>query len=65
MKRMTATRDHEDYRRILHLSAKPEWAQVWHAWTVIIPRRALTGELVWGSVLRRHDGRRWIYKGLR
>lgn len=36
--------------------------QLWHVWTVTIPRRAINGELVWGTVLRRHDGDRWIYK---
>ena len=36
--------------------------QLWHIWTVTIPRRAIDGRLVWGTVLRRHDGDRWIYK---
>jgi hypothetical protein len=31
-------------------------------WTVIIPRRSITGRLVRGRVWRRHDGRRWQYK---
>jgi hypothetical protein len=43
-------------------SPYPEWAQVWHLWTVIIPRRAISGQLVYGKVWRRHDGRGWIYK---
>jgi hypothetical protein len=38
------------------------WAEVWHLWTVIIPRRSITGRLVYGRVWRRHDGRHWIYK---
>ncbi len=38
------------------------WAEVWHPWKVIIPRRSITGRLVRGQVWRRHDGRRWIYK---
>jgi len=38
------------------------WAEVWHLWKVIIPRRSITGRLVRGQVWRRHDGRRWIYK---
>jgi hypothetical protein len=46
------------------LSSKPAWAEVWHLWTVIIPRRSITGRLVYGRVWRRHDGRRWIYKKL-
>jgi hypothetical protein len=46
------------------LSSKSAWAEVWHLWTVIIPRRSITGRLVYGRVWRRHDGRRWIYKKL-
>jgi hypothetical protein len=38
------------------------WAEVWHLWTVIIPRRSITGRLLWGRVWRRHNGRHWIYK---
>ena len=34
----------------------------WHLYTVIIPRRTITGRLVRGKVWRRHDGRRWLYK---
>jgi hypothetical protein len=34
----------------------------WHLWTVIIPRRTITGRLVHGRVWRRHDGRHWQYK---
>ena len=41
---------------------KAAWAGVWHLWTVILPRRSITGRLVFGMVWRRHDGRRWIYK---
>ena len=48
--------------RILGLSPKPAWAEVWHLWTVIVPRRSITGRLLTGQVWRRHDGRRWIYK---
>jgi hypothetical protein len=36
--------------------------QVWHIWTVTIPRRTITGRLVWGTVWRRRDNGRWIYK---
>jgi hypothetical protein len=46
----------------LSLSPKPAWAEVWHLWTVIMPRRSITGHLLTGQVWRRHDGRRWIYK---
>ena len=38
------------------------WADVWHLWTVMIPRRSITDGLLWGKVWRRHDGRHWIYK---
>jgi len=48
--------------RILGLSPKPAWAEVWHFWNVIIPRRSINGRLVMGQVWRRYDGRRWIYK---
>jgi hypothetical protein len=44
--------------------SKPEWATAWHVWTVVVPRRTITGRLTWGRVLRRHDGLRWIYKKL-
>ena len=48
--------------RILSRSPMPAWAEVWHLWKLIIPRRSITGRLVTGQVWRRHDGRRWIYK---
>jgi hypothetical protein len=43
-------------------SAKPAGAEFWHLWTVFSPRRSITGRLIWGRVLRRHDGHRWQYK---
>jgi hypothetical protein len=51
-----------DSRRLLNLASKPGWAETWHLWTVMMPRRSITGRLVYGRVWRRHDGRRWIYK---
>jgi hypothetical protein len=48
--------------QLLGLSPKPAWAEVWHLWRVILPKRSITGRLVTGQVWRRHDGRRWIYK---
>jgi hypothetical protein len=45
-------------------SAKPAGAEFWHLWTVWVPRRSITGKLLWGRVWRRHDGRRWVYKRL-
>jgi hypothetical protein len=44
------------------LQPRAAWAEVWHLWTVIIPRRSITGRLLCGRVWRRHDGRHWIYK---
>jgi hypothetical protein len=38
--------------------------ELWHIWTVFIPRRSIAGRLVWGRVWRRFDGRRWVYKRL-
>jgi hypothetical protein len=35
---------------------KPAAAELWHLWTVIFPRRSITGRLVRGRVWRRHDG---------
>ena len=57
---MTA-KNHAHFQ-MLGLSAKPAGTQTWHLWTVIIPRRSITGRRVFGKVWRRHDGRRWIYK---
>jgi len=48
--------------RLLSLSPKPAWSEVWHLWKIIIPRRSITGRLLTGQVWRRYDGRRWIYK---
>ena len=45
-------------------SRKPAGAEFWHIWTVYFPRRSITGKLLRGRVWRRHDGRRWVYKGL-
>jgi len=38
------------------------WAEAWHLWKIIIPRRSIAGRLVWGTVWRRNLGGRWIYK---
>jgi len=40
----------------------PPATTAWHLYTVIIPRRTITGRLVRGKVWRRHDGRHWLYK---
>jgi hypothetical protein len=42
----------------------PAWTRIWHVWWVTVPRRSITGRLVRGQVMRRHDGRSWIYKKL-
>jgi hypothetical protein len=34
----------------------------WHLWTVIIPRRSISGKLVSGQVWRRRHGAKWDYK---
>lgn len=44
------------------LESKAARTEVWHLWTVIMPRRSITGRLVHGRVWRRHNGRHWIYK---
>jgi len=41
---------------------RSSWAEIWHLWTVLMPRRSINGQLVVGKVWRRHDGRQWIYK---
>jgi len=47
---------------LLDLSSPRAWAEAWHPWTVIVPRRSITGRLVSGKVWRRYSGRHWIYK---
>ena len=46
----------------LSSGAGSSWSEVWHLWTVVIPKRSITGRLVYGKVWRRHDGKSWIYK---
>jgi hypothetical protein len=55
---MIGSHDHVDRSQ----QPRSAWEEVWHMWTVIIPRRSITGRLVYGRVWRRHDGRHWIYK---
>jgi len=52
----------QDFEQNEGTQSKPAWVGVWHLWTVVIPRRSIAGRLVYGKVLRRHDGRRWTYK---
>lgn len=44
------------------VNPQSSWTEIWHLWTVIVPRRSINGQLVYGKVWRRHDGRDWIYK---
>jgi hypothetical protein len=50
------------YAKLIGLRPRPAWAEEWHLWKVVLPRRTITGRLVYGKVWRRHDGRHWIYK---
>ena len=38
------------------------YEEIWHPWRVFVPRRSITERLVWGTVLRRRDNDRWIYR---
>jgi hypothetical protein len=44
------------------LNPRSNWAEIWHLWAVIVPRRSINRQLVYGKVWRRHDGRQWIYQ---
>jgi len=55
-----ATKQHA--LRMLAPKQRPPYEEAWHLWSVLLPRRSITGRLVWGTVLRRRDDRRWIYK---
>ncbi len=50
------------FTRFLNSQKVPAQSELWHPWNVMIPRRTITGRLVWGTVWRRRDGRHWIYK---
>jgi hypothetical protein len=51
-----------DVLRILYPKQRLTRNEDWHVWPVTIPRRSITGWLVWGTVWRRWDGHQWIYK---
>jgi hypothetical protein len=51
-----------DVIRVLVPKQRPPHVEVWHLWAVIIPRRSNMGRLLWGTVMRRLDDGRWIYK---
>jgi len=59
---MRETVERRDQLPMLGLKPTPAWAEAWHLWKVIIPKRSITGRLLTGQVWRRYDGRRWIYK---
>jgi hypothetical protein len=51
-----------DDQSVIDLSQQPVWAETWHLWTVLVPRRSITGRIVYGNAWRRHNGRHWKYK---
>jgi hypothetical protein len=51
-----------DIFRVRATQQRPPCEEVWHPWSVLIPRRSITDRLVWGTVLRRRDDGRWIYR---
>ena len=51
-----------DVLRMLAPRQRLPYEEVWHLWTIIVPRRSITGRLLWGTVLRRRDDGRWIYR---
>jgi len=51
-----------DIFRMLGPKQRSPYDEVWHLWTIIIPRRSITGRFLWGTVLRRSDDGRWIHK---
>jgi hypothetical protein len=48
--------------RLLTPKPRSPYEEVWHLWTVRVPRRSITGRLLRGTVLRRQHNGRWIYK---
>ena len=54
--------DSRDVLWILNSKQRRARNEDWHVWPVTIPRRSITGRLVWGTVMRRWDGHKWIYK---
>jgi hypothetical protein len=54
--------DRDDMMSLTPAPTRTHWSELWHLWTVILPRRAINGQIVIGKVWRRHDGQHWIYK---
>jgi hypothetical protein len=36
--------------------------EIWHLYRAYLPRRSITGRLLFGLVWRRRDRNRWIYR---
>ena len=56
-----------DLLSILRPSPKPRHNEIWQSCMsgqLTIPRCSITGQLLWGTVLRRRDTDRWIYKNI-
>ncbi|MDA9529428.1 MULTISPECIES: hypothetical protein [unclassified Bradyrhizobium] len=49
-------------RNLKTIGPQSSWTDIWHLWTVIVPRRSINRQFVVGKVWRRRDGRDWIYK---
>jgi hypothetical protein len=62
LRSFTNTQDVLPIRRPKRQLRHDEVWELWHVWTITIPRRSITGRLLWGTVLRRRDDGRWIYK---
>jgi hypothetical protein len=60
----TMIADSHDIDQSCSLQSAPAWVEAWHVWTFIIPRRSITGRLVYGRIWRRRDRRHWIHKKL-
>ena len=60
LQRLTSARDAVQVLRTATRRRLDDGA--WHVWTVTLPRRSITGRLVWGTVWRRRDQGRWLYK---
>src|SRR5262249_684272 len=51
-----------DFLRIPASKPTPTSDELCHLSNIISPRRSITGRLLWGTVLRRRDDGRWIYR---
>jgi len=48
--------------QFLDYSSPRSRGETWHLHRVFMPRRSITGRLLFGIVWRRRDRNRWIYK---